>query len=121
MRAPPTTASPTFQRVDAFADLGHHAGHLQAGDEGQRRLVLVFAAGLQQVGEVHRRGAHLDQHLARPGLGGRDLLQHAAGVVGRQFLDHQGPHQPRLSAFASSRAPGRRSRGRRRRRPARRR
>ena len=74
-RAPPTTASPTLKPVDALAQRVDLAGQLQAGDEGQRRLVLVLAAGLQQVGEVDRGGADPDPHLAGAGLGRRDLLQ----------------------------------------------
>jgi hypothetical protein len=44
--------------------LANDAGHLEAGDERQRRLQLVQASRDQHVGEAHAGGVHLDQRRA---------------------------------------------------------
>ena len=95
--------------IDALAQRFDLAGDLQAGDERQGRLVLVFATGLQKVGEIHRGRAHAHADLARPRLGRRDLLQNAARVVRSEGFHHQGAHQsifpsnPRRTRTAISR------------------
>jgi hypothetical protein len=66
------------QANDARAAGIDPAGDLHARDEGQRRLLLVAASDDQGVGEIEPRGAHADAHLARAGLGNRDVLDHQA-------------------------------------------
>ena len=60
-----------------------HSRPEHVGGAGRRRVV---ALPLQEVGPVDRGGRHVEQHLARPGLGVGDLAvdQHlgAAGAVG---------------------------------------
>ena len=70
-----------LEPVHALAQGLHFARQLKARDEGQRRLVLVFAAGHQQVGEVDRGGENLDPHLARQRRRASGSPQHAAGVI----------------------------------------
>lgn len=70
----------------------HHAGELAAGDPGEGRLVLVFAADLEQVEEVGAAGADLDEVVVRVGLGGwesADCEVEGPGDI-RGYLN--GPH-----------------------------
>ena len=69
------------------------AGQLHAADKRDGRLVLVLAAGLHQVGEIHRRRANANPNLAGTGLRGRHVLDHATGIVRGKSLDDQGSHQ----------------------------
>ena len=57
--------------LHAFADFLHHAGHLAARGEGQRRLELVLVLDDQHVGEIQARRLHADDDFARrrPGRG----------------------------------------------------
>ena len=65
-RSPARKPEPSRRRADA-------ARHLDTGDEGQRRLHLVLAAGQQQIGKAD--------------AGGRDLDDHACRVLGLVDLD----------------------------------
>jgi hypothetical protein len=55
--------------VRAGADLDDPADQVVAGDERERRLVVVLAAAHLLLGERHAAGLHLDQGLARAGRG----------------------------------------------------
>ena len=75
------------RRADDAADLA-------AGDERQRRLELILAAGLQHLGERHAGGVDVDQHAAsrrqhrrRLGLGRVDELQRFVGTAQLRDLD----------------------------------
>ena len=81
--AQPHAADAGPQRADLAR--AFHAHH-----EGQGGLVLVAAAGHQQVGEVQRRGVHAQRHFARPRRGGGHGLQGHAGQPGRELVADQG-------------------------------
>ena len=54
---------------DPLAGLHDLPAQLEAGRVRQRRLLLVEPLSHEDVGEVQCRRPHLDQHLARPGVG----------------------------------------------------
>ena len=58
----------------ALTGRGHHAGRLEAQQDRQLRRIARAAVRLH-VGRVDAAGAHLDVHLARPGLRQGDLLE----------------------------------------------
>ena len=65
-----------FELRHAGADLGDDAGELVAKEDGRLEHHGVVAAAIDlEVGSAGERGAHLDDDLARPGLGDGDTLE----------------------------------------------
>jgi len=75
----------------AFAQRGNSAADLATRAEGPGRLELVQVLDDQRIGIVDRTGRDIDQHLARAGHGGFDILDHqrfgATGLL-RQYGFH---------------------------------
>jgi hypothetical protein len=77
--------------LDAFAHSLHNAGDVAPGSKRKLGLELIQVANDQGVGEVHAARLHLDEHLAGPRLGRRDVAQFE--VFRRAVLHaHQGFH-----------------------------
>ena len=84
------------------ADRRDRAGAFHAWNERQFRLVLVASAQHQNVGEIHGGGADLDQHVGRPGLRDRPLLDFQDGRIA-QTVANDGAHEGRLHPASRAR------------------
>ena len=79
-----------------FAHGLHGTGIFRARHKGQGGFHLVLVLHDQQVGEIQARRLDLDQHLARFGLGGGQLLPgegvNAGRVLAKPCMHHQSPY-----------------------------
>jgi hypothetical protein len=89
-RSPGENAEPSLARTTVPGDLA-------ARDERERRLDLVLAAGLQDLGEAHARGVDLDDDARARGeqvggLGLRDVGEAQGAPRAGEVDDLEGAH-----------------------------